>query len=129
MQEVIDFRYFKITTVEDGVENMLQLRFDKYKDYKEWGIVLLEATLTNEALLKKLNQPFIEQARKSLAIEAELAHRRNLDEMSETQKMRKTHLNLYLGKFANIGRNNDLEKIVENFLAKEWHINRSMGEI
>ena len=55
MQEVIDFRYFKITTVDNGVENMLQLRFDKYKDYKEWGIVLLEATLTNEALSQKIN--------------------------------------------------------------------------
>jgi uncharacterized protein YktA (UPF0223 family) len=50
MQEVVDYRYFKITTVDKGVENKLQLRFDKYRDYKEWGTVLLEATLTNEAL-------------------------------------------------------------------------------
>lgn len=50
MQEVVDYRYFKITTFDNGVENKLMLRFDKYRDYKEWGTVLLEATLTNEAL-------------------------------------------------------------------------------
>lgn len=53
MQEVIDFRYYKITTVKDGVESKLQLRFNQYADYREWGSVLLEATQTNEQIYSK----------------------------------------------------------------------------
>lgn len=53
MKEVIDFRYFKLTSVVNGVPNTIQLKFDKYKDYREWGTVLLEAAMSNEELFKK----------------------------------------------------------------------------
>jgi len=53
MKEVIDFRYFKLTGDVNGNQSSLLLRFDKYKDYREWGTVLLEATTSNKELLKK----------------------------------------------------------------------------
>lgn len=63
LQEVIDFRYFKITVLVDGRELKLQLRFDKYREYKEWGIVLLQATLPNQVLLEQITrQQLIDQA-------------------------------------------------------------------
>jgi hypothetical protein len=41
MQEVIDYRYFKVTSLDKENPLELKLRFDKYKEYREWGNVLL----------------------------------------------------------------------------------------
>jgi hypothetical protein len=49
-KEVLDFRYFKITANEQtkGKEIVLQLRFDSQKEYRDWGRVLLEATMSEQ---------------------------------------------------------------------------------
>lgn len=64
MQEVVDFRYFKVTSFDKDNPLELKLRFDKYKDYREWGSVILEATLSDEEIQKQFNRPIVEEIEK-----------------------------------------------------------------